>query len=52
MLYFTNNEPILIRPMQATIIVRAPFPGEAGEGEGHEEEMTGGYFYCYFYHSC
>ena len=25
------------------------FAGEAGEGEGVEEETTGGYFYRYFY---
>ena len=27
------------------------FAGEAGEGDGSEEETTGGYIYCYFYHS-
>ena len=25
--------------------------GETGEGEGGEEEITGGYFYRYFYRS-
>ena len=35
--------------MLAAGIVLDTFAGEAGEGEGGEEEMTGGYFYCYFY---
>ena len=43
-----NNEPILIRSTQAAGIVQDTFAGEAGEGEGGEEEMTGGYFYHYF----
>ena len=30
-------------------IVQDMFAGEAVEGEGGEEETTGGYFYCYFY---
>ena len=30
-------------------IFQDTFAGEAGEGEGGEEETTGGYFYCYFY---
>ena len=51
MLYFINNEPILIRSMQAAGIVLDTFAGEAGEGKGGEEEITGGYFYCYFYRS-
>ena len=46
-----NNEPILIRSMQAAGIVQDKFAGEAGEGEGGEEETTEGYFYCYFYRS-
>ena len=35
--------------MLAAGIVRDRFVGEAVEGEGGEEETTGGYFYCYFY---
>ena len=46
-----NNKPILIRSMQAAGIVHDMFAGEAGEGEGGKEEMTGGYFYRYFYRS-
>ena len=48
MLHFNliNNELILIRSTQAAGIVQDTF---AGEGEGGEEETTGGYFYCYFY---
>ena len=45
MLYF--NKPILIRSMLAAGIVQDMFAREAGEGEGGEEETTGGYFYCY-----
>ena len=37
-----NNEPILIHSTQAAGIVRDTFVGEAGEGKGGEEEMTGG----------
>ena len=44
-LYFLiNNEPILIRSMLAAGIVQDTFAGEAVEGEGSEEETTGGYF--------
>ena len=43
-LYFINNEPILIS-MLAAGIVQDMFAGEDGEGDGDEEEMTGGYFY-------
>ena len=42
-------KPILISSMLAAGIVQDRFVGEAGEGEGGEEETTGGYFYCYFY---
>ena len=35
--------------MLAAGIVQDTFIGEAVEGEGGEEETTGGYFYCYFY---
>ena len=50
MLYFLiNNKPILISSMLAAVIVQDRFVGEAVEGEGSEEETTGGYFYCYFY---
>ena len=50
MLYFLiNNKPILISSMLAAGIVQDTFVGETGEGEGGEEETTGGYFYCYFY---
>ena len=35
--------------MLAAGIVQDTFAGEAVEGEGGEEETTGGYFYCYFY---
>ena len=47
MLHF--NKPIQIRSMLADILFQDTFAGEAGEGEGGEEETTGGYFYCYFY---
>ena len=50
MLYFLiNNKPILISSMLAADIVQDRFVGEVVEGEGGEEETTGGYFYCYFY---
>ena len=42
-----NNEPILTRAMLSACIVQDKFAGEDGEGEGGEEEMTGGFFYCY-----
>ena len=45
-----NNEPILTSTLAAGI-VQDMFAGEAREGEGGEEETTGGYFYCYFYRS-
>ena len=45
MLYFLiNNKPILISSMLAAGIVQDRFVGEAVEGEGGEEETTGGYF--------
>ena len=45
-----NNEQLLTSTLAADI-VQDTFAGEAGEGEGGEEEKaTGGYFYCYFYH--
>ena len=47
-LCFYNNEPILASTLAAGI-VQDTFAGEAGESEGGEEEMTGGYFYRYFY---
>ena len=40
---------LLISSMLAAGIVQDRFVGEAVEGEGGEEETTGGYFYCYFY---
>ena len=46
MLHF--NKPIQIRSMLADIFQNT-FAGEAGEGEGGEEETTRGYFYWYFY---
>ena len=50
MLYFLiNNKQILIRSMLAAGIVQDKVVEEAVEGEGGEEETTGGYFYCYFY---
>ena len=33
--------------MLAAGIIQDKFAGEAVEGEGGEEETTGGYFYCY-----
>ena len=48
MLYFLiNNKPKLIRCMLAAGILQDTLAGEAVEGEGGEEEMTGGYFYYY-----
>ena len=48
MLYFLiTNKPILNSSMLAAGIVQDRFVGEAVEGEGGEEETTGGYFYCY-----
>ena len=45
MLYFLiNNKPILISSMLTAGIVQDRFVGEAVEGEGGEEEITGGYF--------
>ena len=41
------NNPVLIHSMLAAGIVQDTFAGEAGEGEGGEEETTGGYFYFY-----
>ena len=53
MLYFLiNNTPILVSFMLAAGIVQDNFVGEAVEGERGEEEITGGYFYCYFYWYC
>ena len=50
MLYFLiNNKPILIHSMLAAGIVQDTFVGEAVQGAGGEEKITGGYFYCYFY---
>ena len=37
-----NNEPILTSTLAAGI-AQDTFAGEAGEGEGGEEETTGGY---------
>ena len=44
---------LLIYSTQAAGIVQDTLAGEAGEGEGGEgeEDMTEGYFYCYFYRS-
>ena len=47
--FFISNKPILIRSMLAAGIVQDTLAGDAVEGEGVEEETTGGYFYCYFY---
>ena len=47
MLYFLINNKISC--MLAAGIVQDRFVEEAVEGEGGEEETTGGYFYCYFY---
>ena len=53
MLYFLiNNKPILISSMLAAGIVQERFVGEAVQGEGGEDETTGGYFYCYCYFYC
>ena len=46
-----SSEPILIHSTQAAGRVQDSCVGEAGEGERGEEEMTGGYFYRYFYRS-
>ena len=43
-----NNEPILTSTLAAGIVLDT-FVEEAGEGEGVEEETTGGYLYRYFY---
>ena len=48
-IFVLNNKPKLLRSVLAAGIVQDTFAGEAGEGEGGEEETTGGYFYCYFY---
>ena len=45
----STDKPILVHSMLAAGIVQDTFAGEAVEGEGGEEETTGGYFYCYFY---
>ena len=47
--FLIKNKPILISSMLAAGIVQDRFVGETVEGEGGEEETTGGYFYCYFY---
>ena len=44
MYFLINNKSILIRSMLAAGIVQDTFAGEAGEGEGSEQEMTGDYF--------
>ena len=49
MYFLINNKPKLIRSMLDAGIVQDAFAGGAGEGEGGEEETTGGYFHCYFY---
>ena len=41
----TNNEPMLICSTLAAGIVQDTLADEIGEGEGDEEEMTGGYLY-------
>ena len=41
-----NNKPKLIRSILGAGIVQDTFAAEAGGGE---EDMTLGYFYCYFY---
>ena len=48
-LFLIKNKTILVHSNLAAGIVQDTFAGEAVEGEGGEEEMTGGYFYCYFY---
>ena len=45
MLYFLiNNKPILVHSMLAAGIVQDTFAVQAVEGDGDEEETTGGYF--------
>ena len=44
-LVLINNVPILTSTLDAGI-VQDTFAGEAGEGEGGEEESTGDYFKC------
>ena len=44
--FLIKNKSILVHSMLAAGIVQDTI---AGEGEGGEEETTGGYFYCYFY---
>ena len=39
----------MISSMLTAGIVQDRFVAEAVQGEGGEEETTGGYFYCYFY---
>ena len=41
----------LIRSTLSAGIVQDMFAGEAEESEGGKEEITGGYFYRYFYSS-
>ena len=43
--------PKILTSMLAAGIVQEMFAGEAGEGEGGEEETAGDYCYCYFYRS-
>ena len=47
--FLIKNKPILVHSMLAAGIVQDTIAGEAVEGEGGEEETTGGYFYCYLY---
>ena len=47
--FLINYKAILIHSMLAAGVVQDTFVGEAVKGEGGEEEITGGYFYCYFY---
>ena len=47
--YVVFSYLILVHSILAAGIVQDTFAGEAVEGEGGEEETTGGYFYCYFY---
>ena len=48
--FYNNNEPHLIILLILTSTLAAGIVQDtfAGEGEGGEEETTGGYFYCYF----
>ena len=41
----------MLTSMLVAGIVLDTFAGEAEEGKGGEEAITGGYFYCYFYRS-